>query len=304
MRAVSLWICGNIQDYTLRLMEYINRQKNSPFVVHAYFELEKLPHKKDSSDILLIDSELYEEQESLLEFTCIILLDEGNVKKALAGYPCIFKYQPAKAVYNRLLEIYLEREHMVEPAHRVGGAYVVAVYSPAGRIGKSDFTRKFGIREGYGKRLNINLELFTRTEHSSGITDVLYYFRQQRGNLSRKIELTAESEGELDSLGGAACPWDLFDVSVDEWKDFFQQLKTEGYYDLIVADVGYLPQNPEFFRCFDKVYIPYIQEDKVLGKVTAFEAVLEFIEFGGREELFEKVKLEQNEGGVVSYELL
>ena len=86
--------------------------------------------------------------------------------------------------------------------------------------------------------------------------------------------------------------------------NFFQQLKMEGYYNLIVADIGYLPQNPEFFRCFDKVYIPYIQDDKVLGKVMAFEALLNFIEFDNREKLFERIELQQYKGGVVDDDIL
>ena len=304
MRTITLWICGKMPDYTIKLMEYLNRQRNSPFIVHVSSEPENLPHDKAGEDLLLIDSDLFNGQEGFKNFSTIILMDEGNVKKELIHFPCIFKYQPAKAIYNALLEIFLERENVVEPVHRNKDSYVVGVYSPAGRICKTEFSRMFGKREGFGKRLYINLELFPQKVQTTGISDILYYFRQQRGNLSRKIELTAESTDSFYALEGTSCPWDLWDVPVEEWMNFFQQLKMEGYYNLIVADIGYLPQNPEFFRCFDKVYIPYIQDDKVLGKVMAFEALLNFIEFDNREKLFERIELQQYKGGVVDDDIL
>jgi len=168
---------------------------------------------------------------------------------------------------------------------------VIGVYSPIHRIGKTQFALELG-KELSKKEpvLYLNLEGYAGStyfqEHQEqDLASLLYYARQETGNLGLKISMLAGQIGRLDYIEPITVVQDLQSVQGNEWKELCEQILRQCIYEVIILDLGDGIQGLyDILAYCDTVYTPYIEEPTALSKLkqytdnlirTGYEVVLE-----------------------------
>ena len=183
-----------------------------------------------------------------------------------------------------------EGREVLEVDHRSKGR-VIGIYSPIHRIGKTQFALELG-KELSKKEpvLYLNLEGYAGStyfqEHQEqDLASLLYYARQETGNLGLKISMLAGQIGGLDYIEPITVVQDLQSVQGEEWKELCEQILQQCIYEVIILDIGDGIQGLyDILAYCDTVYTPYIEEPTALSKLkqytdnlirTGYEVVLE-----------------------------
>jgi len=67
--------------------------------------------------------------------------------------------------------------------------------------------------------------------------DILYYSRQEMGNLGFVITKMVKQKGGLDYILPAPVSEDIKKVHVQEWEDVLQQIMEQSIYETIILDI-------------------------------------------------------------------
>lgn len=170
---------------------------------------------------------------------------------------------------------------------------LIGVYSPVHRIGKTRFAMELG-REMAKKEpvLYLNLEEYAGGSYyfpdqtGQTLADLLYYSRQEKGNLGLRISTMAGQDEALDYILPIACVQDLQGVSGEEWLRLFEQIRENCIYQKVILDLGDSVNG--LFQILEEchtVYTPYIEDEVARAKLNQYA---ENLRRTGREKVLEK----------------
>jgi len=292
----QLIICDREERYVERLADYISRKADSPFIVNVYTNTDCVPEMNGKGCILLISSSLLCEELQQLNTYTTIILNEGNLEKEYSGYLSLMKYQSAEKIYSYLLDIYTERNGALLDRSSVvmkSDTQILGVYSPIGRIGKTEFAIQLGkdMSDKY-RVLYMTMEEFsTISSEQEGLSDIIFHFKENKTNIVFKIERSVFKEDGVDFLSPAACIFDVRELTKEEWISFFEELINFSPYERIIIDFGGIPWEIELLNLCTRLYVPFINEEGGLKKLERFE---QFLIFMGLEQLPARmIKIEQ-----------
>ena len=170
---------------------------------------------------------------------------------------------------------------------------LIGVYSPVHRIGKTRFAMELG-REMAKKEpvLYLNMEEYAGGSYyfpdqtGQTLADLLYYSRQEKGNLGLRISTMAGQDEALDYILPIPCVQDLQGVSGEEWLRLFEQIRENCIYQKVILDLGDSVNG--LFQILEEchtVYTPYIEDEVARAKLNQYA---ENLRRTGREKVLEK----------------
>ena len=296
MRNSQLIICDREERYVERLADYVSRKVDSPFIVNVCTNIDSVFDMKGDGHILLISSSLLCDELQQLDTCSTIILNEGNLGKEYSEYLSLLKYQSAEKIYSYLLDVYTERNDVLLNRSSVAAksdTQILGVYSPIGRIGKTEFAIRLGKEMSSQYRvLYITMEEFSTFPSSKeGLSDIIFYFKENKINIVSKIERSVLREEGIDFISPAACIFDVREITKEEWISFFEELIKFSSYERIIIDFGGIPWEAQLLNLCTQLYVPFINEEAGLKKLDRFE---HFLTFMGMEQLLERIiKIEQ-----------
>lgn len=170
---------------------------------------------------------------------------------------------------------------------------LIGVYSPIHRIGKTRFAIELG-KELSKKEpvLYLNLEAYAggdfyfQDRTGQTLADLLYYARQEKGNLGLRISMMAGQDEDLDYILPMPYVQDLQEVFVEEWLNLFNRILENCIYEKIVLDLGdNIKGLFQILEACDTVYTPFIEEGAARAKLNQYA---ENLRKTGREKVLEK----------------
>src|SRR5699024_49585 len=230
-------------------MEYLMQKKNIPFEIQAFTSPEVLMDfaRNNEIEILLISDKAMKEEIRNLPVRQIIILSEGVHSPGLDQYPTVYKYQSSDKVIREVMACY-GVEHEVSMAQNgviKKEMRVIGIYSPIGRTQKTSFALALGQILGRDHAaLYLNLESYSgfeqlmETHFEQGLSDVLYYARQENTGIVYKIAGMVQTIQNLDFLPPALFPMDIQTTKYEEWIWLFRQLEQNSNYEVLILDLG------------------------------------------------------------------
>lgn len=293
-------VCDLEASYACNLTAYLNEKKSTPFEVQAFTNVEHLMAfaRENPLEILLISHHAMREEIRELPIRKVIILSEGEPldQSKLEEYPVVYKYQSSDSLISEVMEYYAAGSGRIRPMPKLSGkTEIYGIYSPVRRTRKTSFALTLGeILSETKSVLYLNLEEYSGFEQLFGsagktdLSDLIYYFRQDNGNMIYRLNSAVQTFHELQYIPPAVSPLDLKDVTVTEWISFLQELTSYCEYDRILLDLG--DQIEDLYqlldRC-DRIYMPVREDFFSEAKVQQFEKLMEVL---GRKDILRKIR--------------
>lgn len=307
-------ICDLDSHYVKNLMQYINSRQNIPLKLQAFTSPELLKEfaGQNSIELLLISAEAMDEEIAGLPVGKIVVLTEDGAVD-LKGFPAVNRYQASGSLVQEVMQYYGTGNLAVAyAAAKLASTRLIGVYSPVKRCGKTSFAMALG--EAYARNrkvLYVNLEDFSgfrglfQKEYRMDISDLLYFYREEKQGMLKRIEEVAEHFHSMYYLPPAMCPADLRSVQPEEWREWFLLLLQSSYEVVIVEPGDCINGLEEILALCNKIYMP-VKEDKIsLAKLEEFD---HYLLLAGWEALEDRIRRqvmpepgEAQDGGLLEY---
>ena len=306
MSGPVLAVFDDSPDYVNRFLEYAGERRDLPFEVHGFTQMDALEKYVAShgSCILLISAEeaFERDEEQTLEERveklvlkmgerCIYLGERRNSSSTVKH---ICKYQSANKILDELTAFCREKAFCTEDADPAAEADVTGIYLPVYSEAYLEKILLAANNAAEGKRtLFISLRRFSGLERrlggciGAGLSDVIYYYKVNKGMMKEAIEREKFRMNAVDVL---TCSSNLEDLDeIEDWPAFLKALAVAGGYQKIILDMGEAMRNlEEAFDMCSGIYIPHLgseEDEKWMSELKMF-----FLE-RGREDLLEKVNV-------------
>lgn len=276
-------VCDLEVDYALNFMDYMNQKKNIPFEIQAFTTVESLIAygKKIHIELLLISGKAMCRQVQELDIGKIVILSEGVHPPELDRYPSVYKYQASSDVVREVMACY-GAEKAVAPAIfpvLKKTTEIYGVYSPLGRCLKTSFALTLGQILSKGRAvLYLNLEEYSGFEEMMGrgfdknLSDLLYYVRQENGNLVYKMSGMVQTVNNLDYIPPVRTPDDIRGTAWEDWEKLIQEIVLHSNYEVLILDMGGAVDGT--FQMLDmcsRIYMPVLSDPVSVSKIAQFE---------------------------------
>lgn len=224
--------------------------------------------------------------------------ESRNPKKICIPQPAEIKERDSGSEKNtgRVRDKATENTARKEPpavCRTEGNKSLIGVYSPIHRIGKTMFAMELG--KEFAKKepvLYLNLEEYAGGDFyfcdqtGQSLADLLYYARQEKGNLGLRISMMAGQAENLDYILPMPYVQDLQGISAEEWLKLFDQILENCIYGKIILDLGDSVNGLfQILDACDTVYTPYIEEGAARAKLNQYA---ENLRKTGKEKVLEK----------------
>lgn len=291
MESKTLVICDPEEQYAQSLAFYILNRREIHLQVHVYSEIQHV----DKADILLVSDSYPEEEIKKVEADRILILTGGM--SDFERKDVIYKYQTGAAILEEILtyceEVYMGRELFLAMPNKKNGK-LIGVFSPVHRIGKTSYALQLGEELAASENvLYLNLELyggFGGHFERSGQTleDVLYYARQEKGNLGFILSKAVRHRGKLDYLLPVPVSEDIKSIRGEEWVKLILQILSQSIYDTIILDIDEgIRDVYELLKICTKIYLLSEESEYSQAKIEQFERELTLL---GYQEVLEKIE--------------
>jgi len=240
-------VCDIETEYAIRFMEFLNR-RNLPFEVQLFTSVPPLCEyaKQKHIELLLISERAMCEEVRNLKVGKLILLSEGK-DADYEEIPSVYKYQSSSQVVREVLDCYSAERIAAQASRdiRKKQGKLLGIYSLFDPVRQMMFSLALGqILAETRSVLYLNLQkyagLMYLTEESADMTlsDLLYYYRQNKGGMSCRLPGMVRQIGRMDFVPVPFFSEDLGELSGEEWAGFLEALWCAGGYDVILMDLG------------------------------------------------------------------
>lgn len=297
-------ICDSEQHYANNLASFLaNKIEFQIHVCSSVKQVEMLGDEKEIEILLIEDSYPGEERDRLHAANKILLVREqtGGEERS------IYKYQPVDAILAELLALCIEENQSMILRQKIyRESCLIGVYSPIHRIGKTAFAIALGkyLAENTSV-LYLNLEEYSGWNGRFGknekytLADLLYYARQETGNLGVRIGVMAGHMDKLQYIAPIPISEDLKAVTYEEWQELLEQLVNQKLYKNIVIDFGESVQGLwKLLELCQKIYMPVDGAAESVAKITQFEKNAEVL---GYQNLLRKITKIELKGSMDKY---
>lgn len=288
MKSRCFVICSKERAYADRLAMLLSEKID--FQIHVCSSLEQLEALSKEKKIEIL---LSEENYPHIDTEEMLILSEEYAESG--DNKRIYKYQSADDILSEILSVCLEDKHSgIFKQQLYKESCLIGVYSPIHRIGKTAFAIALGKELAKKERvLYLNLEEYSGWKERYGrnesytLADLLYYARQEKGNLNIRLGImTGDMEG-LEYIAPMGISEDLKKVTFEEWKELLEELLSQRVYKKIIIDFGECVQG--LWNLLDlcrQIYMPVNKEKESYAKVLQFQKNVELL---GYENLLEKM---------------
>ena len=298
MSEKNLVICDREIGYANALAENIMEREELHVKVYTFTSLERafLFSQNKKIHIWLVDENLEGYEREVVDAEIQFVLIHGGHSELREKEHPIYKYQCASHIIQEVFETYAEitdETFLKEYSHN--RTRIEAVYSPVRGIGKTRFAIGLGREIAKEEKvLYINMEEYPGfevngpNEEMMNLGDLLYFMKQNEGNLSIRLQSAVQKMGDLDYIPPIYLAIDLKEVTEDEWITFIKTIASFGFYNRIFVDLGECVQGLcRILKLCDCIYMPGKEDQISRQKVERFEKGMERL---GLESVMRKIK--------------
>lgn len=289
-----LVLCDTEEEYAQLMTEFLKKQKDLPWKIHTYTNVDDLlKTEKDSFELLAVSESAYcEALQALQPLRTVVLNESGLVR--WENVPCVDKYQQAEEVFRYLLRVYMEVADTQLPRLKKScKTKFIGNYSPVHRTLQTSFALTMSqllARE--------HSTLYLNFEHYVGIAellpdmqtldmaDLLYFLNAEKEKFRLRMQTMLKHVGNLDYIPPMKSGQNLLTVTASEWTGLLQKIEELGEYEYVVLDLCESMQGLfEILRLCKKVFT-LTKEDRIAeSKLMQYEQLLGLYEF---EDVLEK----------------
>lgn len=282
-------LCDTEEEYAQLMTEFMRKQKNLPWELHTYTNVDTLLGTEQSGLAMLVVAESAFRQELRgLAPGCLVVLGESGVMR-WEDISYVDKYQEAEEVFRQLLGVYMEIADIQLPFLRTNRKTVfIGNYSPVHRCMQTSFAITMSLMLA-----RKHSTLYLNFEHYAGISellpdmqtldlaDLLYFLNAQKDKFRLRLQTILKHKGALAYVPPVKSGQNLITVTPQEWLGLLERIEELEEYEYVVLDLGESMQGLfEILRMCRHVYT-LTREDRIArGKLLQYEQVLALYEYG------------------------
>lgn len=298
MKSRNLVVCDTEEEYAKALAMFFMRKKELMLQVHVCSSVghAEALGKELRADILLAAAECAGEVQEKVRAEKVFVLSTGRKSAEKAEYPALYKYQSGEKMLSCIIQECAElfdAEDMSQGMSRNKKQKIIGVFSPVHRIGKTEYALKLGEKLAETENvLYLNLEVFAGIgghfkQEGQTLADVLYYARQEKGNLGLMLTTLVCHRGNLDYVLPVPISEDLKEVHGSEWALLVNKILEQSIYETIVLDIGDgIPELYQLLKSCAEVHMPVLEDDYSKAKLLQFEREMNVL---GQEDVLKRI---------------
>ena len=288
-------ICDSEPVYSQQLAENLSK-KMIDFQIHVCSSLEQVQKLQENGTIhiLLVEDRFPKEEREKIEAKYRFVLTQRMEQQKDEHENPVYKYQSSDHIFEEIMKECLKQDETIFYGQSCKGGQLIGVYSPIGRIGKTTFAVELGKEIAKKEKvLYLNLETYSGwkerflLEGAASLEDLLYYAKQETGNIGIRMEMMIQHFDDLDYIPPLSVSEDLKAVSFEEWENFFEVLLKQSPYQKIIIDFSESVQGLwKLLQMCATIYFPVCEDEESKAKIQQFEDNLKLL---GYEELLERI---------------
>lgn len=298
MKSRNLVVCDTEEEYAKALAMFFMRKKELMLQVHVCSSVghAEALGKELRADILLAAAECAGEVQEKVRAEKVFVLSTGRKSAEKAEYPALYKYQSGKKMLSCIIQECAELFDAEDMSQGMSGnkkQKIIGVFSPVHRIGKTEYALKLGEKLAETENvLYLNLEVFAGIgghfkQEGQTLADVLYYARQEKGNLGLMLTTLVCHRGNLDYVLPVPISEDLKEVHGSEWALLVNKILEQSIYETIVLDIGDgIPELYQLLNSCGEVHMPVLDDEYSKAKLLQFEREMNVL---GQEDVLKRI---------------
>ena len=282
-------LCDTEEEYVHLMTEFMEKQKNLPWELHAYTNVQDmLSRERKDMEILVVAESAFDLKLQELCPKRLVILNESGVMKWENLFH-VDKYQEAEEIIKQLLGIYMEIADVQLPMLRTNRRTIfIGNYSPVKRCMQTSFAVTMSLL--LAQR---HPTLYLNFEHYAGSTelvpdmqaldmaDLLYFLNAQKDKFRLRLQTILKHKGSLAYIPPMKSGQNLLTITAAEWMEFLQKIEELEEYEYVILDLSESMQGLfEILRLCTKVYT-LTREDRIAqSKLLQYEQILALYEYG------------------------
>lgn len=297
MSSKNLVICDPETEYASRLASFLSGKKELALQVKIYKSLNQVQAVPEDMPIhvLIVSGEYPYEQRRTVNAGKVIVLSADRQDNLGENEISVYKYQSGNEIYKQMLQACAGDggDEFLRTGKKEKGK-IIGIYSPVHRTGQTTFAINKGNEMSRDHNvLYLNLETYAGfgghfpEERSRNLSALLYYAKQETGNLGIVLSTVVKSLGNLYYVPPVLYPDDIRSVTEREWICLFHEILRTSIYDILILDLSECIQGLyEILKICDTIYLPEADDRFAASKLAQFQECLHQTGYG---ELWERV---------------
>ncbi|NLL66982.1 MAG: hypothetical protein GX236_04685 [Clostridiaceae bacterium] len=269
MSQIRLVIADSDAIFLEKFSTYLQKKKASGFSLELFTDKNKLVEwfrNGDNADLIIISSSLFNELDEKPEKKNIFLLRDCAESLIPRGFNGMSKYMPADQIMKEILS--LCSEYIPQDINdETGLGQINLVLYADGSDALNPLAQGIAyIKATKGKRtffLNLdefsNIDCYFHCDNTKGLSEMIYYVKSQKDNLSLKAEVCTsyDSETGLYFMKGHNNPEDVTNLNEEELSALIKSIQKSSPYEEIIISRAYLTDqlNMILLNEAQKIYI-------------------------------------------------
>ncbi|MGN1166334.1 MAG: hypothetical protein ACI4S2_07925 [Lachnospiraceae bacterium] len=307
MKSKNLVICDQEEGYAQALAAYFTQKRELMLQVYVCSSPERVIALEEEigTDLLLI-SEEYEAKVQKMSADKICVLATGIRTESKKEYPVVYKYQSAEKILAQLTEEcgdWFDFGTVICKTAKDIQKKIIGVFSPVHRIGKTTYALSLGEKLAESENvLYLNLELFGGLDghfekSSQTIADVIYFTRQEKGNLGTFLSSVICHRGNLDYVAPVSVSEDIKEIKSAEWISLTEKILRQSIYETLILDLDEgVSGLYQILEACTEIHMPLLKDTYAEAKIRQFEQEIRRL---GKEHIVKRIiqKEVQNDYG-------
>lgn len=294
----NLVICDREEGYAEAFALFLMKKKELAFQVQVCKGIEQVQAimQEHPIDILLIGGTYPAAERRKLKAREIFLLTGSGKTEADSAEIVVYKYQSGEAILAEIIRRCSEHEDgdgLFIRTVKAGRVRIIGLFSPVHRSGETSYGLKLGQELAVSENvLYLNMEIYGGIggyfpEEGHTLADVLYYSRQESGNIGLILTTLVKHMGGLDYLLPVRVSEDVKAVEVREWISVIRQIAEQSIYDVIILDIDEgLREVYELLRVCTEIHVLTARDTMAKAKLLQMEEEMHLL---GYDDLKKKI---------------
>lgn len=288
MKRYRLVICDRDEEYSIGVMNYVNRDDKNPYMAVAFSKLDKFKSYLEQNEVhcMVVNRKFQREFQTSVP---ILWISDSKVTER---EDLIYKYQSMETLCQGIHRIMKEQDcYHAEIQER----QIYGVYSPVGRTGKTTFALALcNHLNKRGRSLYLGFEEYSSfLEGQKEASDLLYFIKSRSPDMMTQLTSRLLHRGQLDIFPSPIAYMDIRQLTMEDMTWFVEQLRQQIQYETLVFDIGTGSfSDMGVLQLMDHIYMPMLSESSG-EKEKNFHRMLELMQLSYLEERIEPLYLEK-----------
>ncbi|MCI8528768.1 MAG: AAA family ATPase [Lachnospiraceae bacterium] len=245
---IKLAILGSDVSYLRKIVSVFNIKYADKLEVYSFTDMNTMFSELDENRVdVVLAEEVFDVDTKRLSPKCgfAYLVDKQGIE-SFRDQQAISKFQKADLIYKQILSVYSEKASAITGfGQEASACRILSFISAGGGMGCSvvaaAYAKRMAMRQKKVLYLNLEMfadtDLFFRGEGQFNFSDIIYALRNQKTNLSLKLESSIRQDPSgVMFYAGAKVSLDLKELKAEDVKRLLLEVRNAGTYDIVVID--------------------------------------------------------------------